>query len=153
MMAGWLGGSEDVPRKVAAWIEALTFVHEAAEDQQHHEHHGEDRPRRLDDTERKHRDKEARRVDEPASEGPDELAGSDIGRPERRRDHAVDRQRPRGAVDHGVRDVLGDVVEVGHRSTPGPVRALLEGAPTTGDRRVGEQDGRGPLRCGRTPAG
>ena len=26
LVAGWLGGSEDVPRKVGAWIEALTFV-------------------------------------------------------------------------------------------------------------------------------
>jgi hypothetical protein len=31
LVAGWLAGSEEVPRKVAAWIEALTFVHEAAE--------------------------------------------------------------------------------------------------------------------------
>src|SRR5690349_15705212 len=29
---GWLSGSEDIPRKVAAWVEALCFVHEAAEE-------------------------------------------------------------------------------------------------------------------------
>lgn len=27
----WLSGVEEVPRKVAAWLEALCFVHEAAE--------------------------------------------------------------------------------------------------------------------------
>jgi hypothetical protein len=30
-VTAWLAGTEDVPRKVAAWIEALCFVHEAAE--------------------------------------------------------------------------------------------------------------------------
>lgn len=29
--SGWLAGTEEVPRKVGAWIEALCFVHEAAE--------------------------------------------------------------------------------------------------------------------------
>jgi len=29
--AGWLEGSEEIPRKVGAWMEALCFVHEAAE--------------------------------------------------------------------------------------------------------------------------
>jgi len=29
--AAWLAGTEEVPRKVGAWIEALCFVHEAAE--------------------------------------------------------------------------------------------------------------------------
>jgi hypothetical protein len=29
--AGWLAGTEEVPRKVGAWMEALCFVHEAAE--------------------------------------------------------------------------------------------------------------------------
>jgi hypothetical protein len=28
----WLSGQEDVPRKVAAWLEALCFVHEAADE-------------------------------------------------------------------------------------------------------------------------
>ena len=28
----WLSGSTDVPRKVGAWLEALCFVHEAAEE-------------------------------------------------------------------------------------------------------------------------
>jgi len=28
----WLDGSEPIPRKVAAWLEALCFVHEAAEE-------------------------------------------------------------------------------------------------------------------------
>lgn len=31
MVSAWLSGTEQVPRKVAAWIEALCFVHEAAE--------------------------------------------------------------------------------------------------------------------------
>lgn len=30
-VTAWLAGTEAVPRKVAAWIEALCFVHEAAE--------------------------------------------------------------------------------------------------------------------------
>lgn len=30
-VADWLAGTKEVPRKVAAWIEALCFVHEAAE--------------------------------------------------------------------------------------------------------------------------
>ena len=30
-VAGWLAGTEEVPRKVGAWLEALCFVHEAAE--------------------------------------------------------------------------------------------------------------------------
>jgi hypothetical protein len=29
--SGWLSGTEEIPRKVAAWLEALCFVHEAAE--------------------------------------------------------------------------------------------------------------------------
>lgn len=29
--SGWLAGTEEVPRTVGAWIEALCFVHEAAE--------------------------------------------------------------------------------------------------------------------------
>jgi hypothetical protein len=29
--AAWLAGTEQVPRKVGAWLEALCFVHEAAE--------------------------------------------------------------------------------------------------------------------------
>jgi hypothetical protein len=28
----WLSGREDIPRKVAAWLEALCFVHEAADE-------------------------------------------------------------------------------------------------------------------------
>ncbi len=32
MVTGWLAGTEAVPRKVGAWIEALCFVHEAAEE-------------------------------------------------------------------------------------------------------------------------
>jgi hypothetical protein len=28
----WLAGTEEIPRKVGAWIEALCFVHEAAEE-------------------------------------------------------------------------------------------------------------------------
>jgi len=31
LVTGWLAGTEMIPRKVAAWIEALCFVHEAAE--------------------------------------------------------------------------------------------------------------------------
>jgi hypothetical protein len=31
-VTAWLAGTEIVPRKVAAWIEALCFVHEAAEE-------------------------------------------------------------------------------------------------------------------------
>lgn len=31
-VTAWLAGTEDVPRKVGAWIEALCFVHEAAEE-------------------------------------------------------------------------------------------------------------------------
>ena len=31
MVTAWLAGSEAVPRRVGAWIEALCFVHEAAE--------------------------------------------------------------------------------------------------------------------------
>lgn len=31
VVAAWLAGMQDVPRKVGAWIEALCFVHEAAE--------------------------------------------------------------------------------------------------------------------------
>jgi len=31
-VTAWLSGSEEVPRKVGAWIEALCFVHEAAEE-------------------------------------------------------------------------------------------------------------------------
>jgi len=31
LVTGWLAGTETIPRKVAAWIEALCFVHEAAE--------------------------------------------------------------------------------------------------------------------------
>jgi hypothetical protein len=31
MVDGWLAGAEDVPRKVAAWFEALCFIHESAE--------------------------------------------------------------------------------------------------------------------------
>jgi hypothetical protein len=31
-VTAWMAGTEDVPRKVAAWIEALCFVHEAAEE-------------------------------------------------------------------------------------------------------------------------
>lgn len=30
-VAGWLGGTEGIPPRVGAWIEALCFVHEAAE--------------------------------------------------------------------------------------------------------------------------
>jgi hypothetical protein len=30
-VTGWLAGTEDVPRKVGAWLEVLCFVHEAAE--------------------------------------------------------------------------------------------------------------------------
>jgi hypothetical protein len=30
-VGAWLAGTEDVPRKVGAWLEALCFVHEAAE--------------------------------------------------------------------------------------------------------------------------
>lgn len=29
--SGWLAGTEEIPRKVGAWMEALCFVHEAAE--------------------------------------------------------------------------------------------------------------------------
>lgn len=32
LVTGWLAGTEPVPRKVGAWIEALCFVHEAAEE-------------------------------------------------------------------------------------------------------------------------
>jgi hypothetical protein len=32
VVSAWLAGGETVPRKVAAWIEALCFVHEAAEE-------------------------------------------------------------------------------------------------------------------------
>lgn len=32
LVAGWLAGHDDVPRKVAAWLEALCFVHEAADE-------------------------------------------------------------------------------------------------------------------------
>lgn len=32
LVTRWLAGTEQVPRKVAAWIEALCFVHEAAEE-------------------------------------------------------------------------------------------------------------------------
>lgn len=31
-VTAWLAGTEDIPRKVSAWIEALCFVHEAAEE-------------------------------------------------------------------------------------------------------------------------
>lgn len=31
-VTAWLAGTEQVPRKVSAWIEALCFVHEAAEE-------------------------------------------------------------------------------------------------------------------------
>ena len=31
-VTAWFAGEEDVPRKVAAWVEALCFVHEAAEE-------------------------------------------------------------------------------------------------------------------------
>ena len=31
LVTGWLAGTETIPRKVAAWIEALCFVHEAAD--------------------------------------------------------------------------------------------------------------------------
>ncbi|WP_055045796.1 hypothetical protein [Devosia sp. A16] len=31
-VTAWLAGTEEVPRKVGAWIEALCFVHEAAEE-------------------------------------------------------------------------------------------------------------------------
>ena len=31
-VTAWLAGTEEVPRKVSAWIEALCFVHEAAEE-------------------------------------------------------------------------------------------------------------------------
>jgi hypothetical protein len=31
-VTAWLAGTENVPRKVGAWIEALSFVHEAAEE-------------------------------------------------------------------------------------------------------------------------
>ena len=31
LVSGWLAGTHQVPRKVGAWIEALCFVHEAAE--------------------------------------------------------------------------------------------------------------------------
>ncbi len=31
-VTAWLAGAEEVPRKVGAWIEALCFVHEAAEE-------------------------------------------------------------------------------------------------------------------------
>lgn len=31
MVTDWLTGSEPVPRKLAAWVDALCFVHEAAE--------------------------------------------------------------------------------------------------------------------------
>jgi hypothetical protein len=31
-VACWFAGTESVPRKVAAWLEALSFVHEAAEE-------------------------------------------------------------------------------------------------------------------------
>ena len=31
LVSGWLAGTHEVPRKVGAWIEALCFVHEAAE--------------------------------------------------------------------------------------------------------------------------
>ncbi|HEU5068381.1 MAG TPA: hypothetical protein VFT61_09370 [Sphingomicrobium sp.] len=31
-VSAWLAGSEEIPRKVGAWIEALCFVHEAAEE-------------------------------------------------------------------------------------------------------------------------
>ena len=31
MATAWLDGSEEIPRKVAAWVEALCFLHEAAE--------------------------------------------------------------------------------------------------------------------------
>lgn len=32
LVNGWLAGTEQIPRKVGAWIEALCFVHEAAEE-------------------------------------------------------------------------------------------------------------------------
>ena len=32
LVTGWLAGTEEVPRKIGAWIEALCFVHEAAEE-------------------------------------------------------------------------------------------------------------------------
>ena len=32
LVTGWLAGTEEIPRKVGAWIEALCFVHEAAEE-------------------------------------------------------------------------------------------------------------------------
>lgn len=31
-VTAWLAGTEEVPRKVGAWIDALCFVHEAAEE-------------------------------------------------------------------------------------------------------------------------
>jgi hypothetical protein len=31
-VTGWLAGNEAIPRKVGAWLEALCFVHEAAEE-------------------------------------------------------------------------------------------------------------------------
>ena len=31
VVTAWLAGTEPIPRKVAAWVEALCFVHEAAE--------------------------------------------------------------------------------------------------------------------------
>ncbi len=32
LVTGWLAGTAAIPRRVAAWIEALCFVHEAAEE-------------------------------------------------------------------------------------------------------------------------
>lgn len=32
LVTGWLAGTEQIPRKIGAWIEALCFVHEAAEE-------------------------------------------------------------------------------------------------------------------------
>lgn len=32
VVTGWLAGTDQVPRKVCAWLEALCFVHEAAEE-------------------------------------------------------------------------------------------------------------------------
>ena len=32
LVTGWLAGTEQIPRKVGAWVEALCFVHEAAEE-------------------------------------------------------------------------------------------------------------------------
>lgn len=32
LVTGWLAGTEPIPRKVGAWVEALCFVHEAAQE-------------------------------------------------------------------------------------------------------------------------